>query len=141
MSAYRVFKNLALLLVAAAASGCIVPMSRPPTVLLAGESKPMSVRAVAVEGTRKGVIYAGMTRGEIHRILAGLPVTNSPAKDGLSEQERFGPFVKKIPHLYIAAWHGSHSWGLHPVQCSFAICVNYKDDIAQECWCSELWWP
>ena len=118
-------------------------MSGPPKVQLADGGKPVSVRDIAIEGSNRGVIHAGMTRDEIHRRLAGLPMHRIAPSGGLTEQEQFGPFEKEILHLYIASYETpSHQWGFHRVPCTFFVCVNYDEQgVAQTCFCSEAWSP
>jgi hypothetical protein len=140
MPAVRRFISFGGVAALLAVSGCIVPMSGPPKVQLPGRKEPVSVTAVAVEGTSKGVVYAGLTRAEIRQRLAGLPLQRVGPRSGLPQRDVFGPFEKEITHLYVAAWHGSHSWGFYRVPCSYVITVSYdSNDLAQECWCSEGW--
>src|SRR5262245_25538074 len=96
-------------------SGCIIPMSGPPKVQLSDKSEPVSVAVIAGNGPSEGVIYPGLTRAEVHQRLAGLPVQGfAPGESGPRERDVFGPFEKEITYLYVAAWHGPHSWGFHP---------------------------
>ena len=127
---------LVFLLVSGGSSGCIVPVSPVSSVHLNGYFFPVSVEQICwPEGS--GIIHQGLHRCEVHEILAGLPLIDLSKSDRSAElrnRELYGPFVKPRWYLYLGAWEGPYSWGLHRSDGNYCIYVSYDDyEVVQSC--------
>lgn len=106
-------------------TGCIVPLSRAPKTHLQSQNK--DVRVSNILGQNK-LVHVGMTKKQVHEVLAGVP------RHEHAVCEFYGPFKKDMTDLYIGAWHGPHTWGIHSEEGSFTLQVCYdKNGVVESC--------
>ena len=110
--------------------GCIVPLGHGPELQLEGYTSRKTFNELATNGTPFGIIKAGMPRDEVRRVMDGYLVesgamTNQAAQSCYASFDYFGRILQEEKSLYIAAWHGPYSWGVHGQKVKYGMGVYY----------------
>jgi hypothetical protein len=113
-------------------TGCIVPLGHGPEIKLEGYTFRHSFNDIATNGSPFGIIKNGMSRDDVLKLMNGYlvrgPIDDRASSDGrYVSYDYFGGIMGESRALYIAAWEGPYTWGVHGRRARFGMFVYYDD--------------
>lgn len=102
--------------------GCIVPLGEyaHTRVRVDGEMKRVDARRICGD-TSDHPIHPGLSRQAVHAILPAQWTWSGPSLESCET-------INAQRSLFIAAWHGPYTWGIHDQKVLYDMSVQYGPD-------------